>query len=88
MLYAFGGPAVDGVNINAFANLYLSIDNGISWEPATENLLFPEEFQSLYEEAEGNYSCIVDNNHYIWLIWSKTGEVWKGRINKLGFVKQ
>lgn len=88
MLYAFGGPAVDGGNINAFASLYLSIDNGISWEPATEKLLFPEEFQSLYEEAEGNYSCIVDNNHYIWLIWSKTGEVWKGRINKLGFVKQ
>lgn len=87
-LFAFGGPATDGGNLNAFASFYSSIDNGISWEPVTEDVLFPEEFQTLYHTAEGNYSCIVDSQNFIWLIWSKSGEVWRGRINKLGFKKQ
>lgn len=86
-LYAFGGPAQDGKEIPAFNQFYSSKDNGISWEPVTENLLFPEEFATLYEQAEGNYSCIVDNNNFVWIIWSNTGEVWRGRINKLGFIE-
>ncbi|MBQ8889714.1 MAG: hypothetical protein IJY59_09560 [Bacteroidaceae bacterium] len=87
-LYAFGGPAVDGGEVDAFSCFYSSTDNGISWEAMTENMLFPEEFTNLYEQAEGNYSCIVDKNKFIWVIWSKTGEIWRGRINKLGFKKQ
>ena len=87
-LYAFGGPAKDDAEIPAFKLFYASKDNGISWEPITENLLFPEEFTTLYEQAGGNYSCIVDKNNFVWIIWSNTGEVWRGRINKLGFIKQ
>ena len=87
-LYAFGGPAKDGTNLQAFKQFYSSKDNGISWEPVTKNLLFPKEFAALYEQAEGNYSCIVDKNNFIWIIWSNTGEVWRGRINKMGFIKQ
>lgn len=87
-LYAFGGPAIDGTEIHAFELFYASKDNGISWEPITEKLLFPEEFSTLYEQAEGDYSCIVDKNNFVWIIWSNTGEVWRGRINKMGFIKQ
>lgn len=87
-LYAFGGPAQDGKVISAFQQFYSSEDNGISWKPVTENLLFPEEFATLYEQAEGNYSCIVDNNNFVWIVWGNTGDVWRGRINKLGFIEQ
>lgn len=87
-LYAFGGSAKDVENIHAFQLFYTSKDNGISWEPVTENQLFPEDFVTLYEQAEGNYSCIVDKNNFVWIIWSNTGEVWRGRINKFGFKKQ
>ena len=87
-LYAFGGPATDGISLAAFEQFYSSKDNGISWEPVTKVLTFPKEFKTIYEQAEGNYSCIVDNDNFIWIIWSKTGEVWRGRINKLGFIKQ
>lgn len=87
-LYAFGGPATDGKALTAFEQFYSSKDNGISWEPVTTIFAFPEEFKTIYEQAEGNYSCIVDNDNFIWVIWSKTGEVWRGRINKLGFIKQ
>ena len=87
-LYAFGGPAIDGKELQAFEQFYTSKDNGISWESVKKNLAFPNEFKTIYEQAEGNYSCVVDNNNFIWIMWSKTGEVWRGRINKLGFIKQ
>ena len=87
-LYAFGGPAIDGTELHAFEQFYSSKDNGISWEPVTKVLAFPEDFKTAYEQAEGNYSCVVDNDKFIWIMWSKTGEVWRGRINKLGFIKQ
>lgn len=87
-LYAFGGPVVRTESIDAFTQFYTSKDNGISWEPVKKNLSFPEEFKTLYEASEGNYSCILDKNNFIWIIWSKTGEVWRGRINRLGFIKE
>lgn len=87
-LYTFGGPGQHNGKIEAFSSFYQSEDNGISWDAVRRNLEFPEEFKSLYEDGDGNYSCIVDNDNFIWIMWSKSGEVWRGRINKLGFEKQ
>lgn len=87
-LYTFGGKGQDDGTIEPFSLFYVSKDNGITWSPVTTNMTFPETFGSLYEQANGNYSCIVDKNHYIWIIWSQTGEVWKGRVNKFGFDNQ
>lgn len=84
-LYTFGGK---GKNIDAFSKFFISNDNGITWEAVTKNLSFPEEFKDLYEQAKGNYSYIIDNDQYLWIIWSQTAEVWRGRINKFGFEKQ
>ena len=86
-LYAFGGPGQNNGSIEAFSTIYTSIDNGISWEAITAKFMFPAEFNTLYEEAEGNYSYIVDDQQFIWMMWSQTGEVWRGRLNKLGFDK-
>ena len=87
-LYTFGGKAQHEGNIDAFSKFYVSEDNGISWEAVTKKMMFPEEFKSLYDQAEGNYSCIVDDNQFIWIIWSQSNDIWRGRINKLGFEKQ
>lgn len=88
MLYAFGGPGKEGNSEKAFKYFYVSNDNGIGWEKITEDVLFPHEFTNLYAQADGNYSFVVDNNHFVWFMWGKTGKVWRGRINKLGFVNQ
>lgn len=88
MLYAFGGTGQHQGAIEAFSTFYQSKDNGITWTTANKKMTFPEEFGTLYEQAKGNYSCIVDNQQFIWIMWSQTGEVWRGRINKLGFDKQ
>ena len=87
-LYMFGGPGQHNGELKAFERFYASKDNGISWEAITEKVMFPQEFNTLYETAEGNYSCVVDDQQFIWIMWSQTGEVWRGRINKLGFERQ
>ena len=87
-LYAFGGDAQHKGSIDAFSKFYVSEDNGISWTAIKKKIMFPKDFNSLYNQAEGNYSCIVDNQNFIWIMWSHSNEVWRGRINKLGFDKQ
>ena len=87
-LYTFGGSGEYNGNISPFNNFFESRDNGISWRTVTKKVMFPKEFTHLYNEANGNYSCMIDNKQYIWIIWSQTGEVWRGRINKMGFKKQ
>lgn len=87
-LFTFGGIGQYNGYVTPFSGFYESTDNGISWGLATNKLTFPNEFRSLYYEADGNYSCVIDNEQYIWIIWSRSGEVWRGRINKFGFKKQ
>lgn len=87
-LYTFGGSGEYNGNVSPFNNFYESTDNGISWQAVTKKVMFPEEFTHLYNEANGNYSCVIDNKQYIWIVWGQTGEVWRGRINKMGFKKQ
>ena len=87
-LYTFGGPGRRSSALAAFDKLFCSEDNGITWKIVNESILFPEDFESKYEAAHGNYSYTVDDNHFIWIMWGETGEVWKGRLNKLGFVRK
>lgn len=87
-LYVFGGPGESyGNKIPAFSRFYQSKDQGITWHPVSQYVLFPEEFTDLYTQANGNYSFVVDKNNFLWIIWSQSGKVWKGRINKMGFDK-
>lgn len=87
-LYLFGGAGQLKEKIEPFRWFYISKDHGISWQVVKKKTLFPAEFATFYEQAEGNYSYIVDDNHFFWIMWSQTGEVWRGRINRLGFQKQ
>ena len=85
-LYAFGGPGKSfGKDIPAFSQFYESTDQGVTWKPVSRYVFFPTEFPDLYHQADGNYSYVIDKNNFLWIIWSRSGEVWRGRINKLGF---
>lgn len=77
--YAFG---------NDFGVFYTS-PSGITWKEANKKFYFPED---LTKRAGANYSIVIDNKQFLWIICSKdaTGsdEVWRGRLNKLGFDKK
>ena len=79
VFYAFGDD---------FKAFYTS-PSGITWKEADKKFYFPED---LTKRGGANYSIVIDNNQFIWIICSKDGtgsdEVWRGRLNKLGFDKK
>lgn len=55
--------------------------NGIAWYAADSKFRMPEEFKN---KSDKQYAMVVDKKNFIWIIWND-GEVWRGRLNKLGF---
>lgn len=79
-LVAFGGNERDGGNIKAFGQMYVSRDNGLTWIPDTR-FYFPDGFSS----SEESFAFVKDKENFIWIICGTTGQVWRGRINRLGW---
>lgn len=89
VLYAFGGQAVNNTYTYApFAKLFVSVNNGLTWEPVETGATFPEDnetFTHYYnKEMAGGYSCTTDNEQFIWIVWTD-GTLTRGRVNRLGF---
>ena len=77
---AFGGTSIDGTH-QALDVLYVSQDYGITWRPSAE-IHIPEALKG----SEGCITSTVDYNYFIWIITN--AQVWRGRLNRLGFAQQ
>ena len=76
MMYAFGGKGLGlrDVPVKAFEACYESRDNGVTWRVRDNAFSLSEDFVGRDE----NFSAIVDNQNRVWIIWSESGEVWRG----------
>lgn len=86
MFYVTGGLDESGT---ALSDIYYSKDKGITWWADTLHVM-PEEYA-----ARGFSSVLVDEDNYVLLFGGKAGrdtnilnELWRGRINRLGFGKE
>lgn len=80
-LVAAGGPGKgESSGVNAFSRIYASVDGGLTWRKHA-TLVFPEGFHS----SETSFAMTADADHYLWMVCGKTGQVWRGRLNKLGW---
>ncbi len=76
-----------------FKTFYKSAD-GIVWNAVESRFMFPEQDTSESASTEGfrglesDYSMVVDKNNFIWIMRSQPNEVWRGRLNLLGFERQ
>lgn len=61
---------------------YASRDGGVTWEADTV-ITSPLGFF-----VTGPYTVSVDKDNFIWFVSGKTGETWRGRINRLGWKKE
>ena len=77
---AFGGVSADNKH-KALDLMYISEDYGITWRPSSD-LHLPIELEGI----EGCIASTVDKNNYIWIITN--AQVWRGRLNRLGFAQQ
>lgn len=68
----------------SFDAFYYSEEYGLVWRKHEDDPLLPEEFR-----GRGMYSALVDNDNYIWVIWSSSDknsdEVWRGKMNRTYF---
>lgn len=69
-ILAFGAPYTD---------IYQSRDNGITWKTG-KTYLMPKDFDS---EKTTSVKVVVDENNYIWLYCSGSGQLWRGALNRL-----
>lgn len=68
-LFAIGGEC---------NKLYYSMDCGICWKK-NDIFILPEGFSA------STASIAVDNDHFIWIVCTGSGQIWKGRLNKMGW---
>lgn len=77
-MYAFGGKSV-GLRkkpIEAFSHCYESADNGVTWKVNKKSFNLADTFRGRNE----TFSAVTDGE-FVWIIWSASGEVWRGRWN-------
>jgi len=80
---ALGGAGIGGCEYSPYVNIFQSRDNGITWKWNSRYVL-PEDFD--YNATKVTAS--VDEDNFIWLHCEGTGQVWRGRLNKLGWKNQ
>lgn len=78
VLLALGGKSLNGMLHEPLDGLYVSKDNGLTWKIDGEYLL-PEDVKG----ADGALTAGVGSENYLWLVVGN--EVWRGRLNRLGF---
>lgn len=68
---AFGGD---------YSTIYQSRDNGITWK---KNSAY--QMPAGFDYGATKVTVATDDDNYIWLYCEGTGQVWRGRLNKLGW---
>lgn len=84
MFYLIGGMDADGKPVG---KSYLSKDNGVHWVKISELQVLPLEYT-----YRAYSTAVVDKDNYLMIFGGKTSdanihldEVWRGRVNRLGF---
>ena len=80
-ILAFGAEGIGGWDEPPYAMIYQSRDNGITWK-YNSKYNFPDGFENLLTT---NVTAVVDNDNFLWLYCEGSGQVWRGRLNKLGW---
>ncbi len=78
VLLAVGRKSLDAVSHEAFDDMYVSQDNGITWK-ADGTYTLPEELAG----QDVVSSAAVDGASYLWIVAG--AQVWRGRLSELGF---
>ncbi|MBQ5664218.1 MAG: hypothetical protein IIV19_07315 [Bacteroidaceae bacterium] len=80
-LYAIGGKGtVADAQVEALSAMYVSIDNGLTWEESDkDDFSLPAEVAGI----DAPFTAFVDDNGNIWLVvCGENGAIWRGRMHK------
>lgn len=81
VLAALGGSPEGQAQSAGFTYLYISRDNGLTWLTGTKYVL-PDDFTNA---ASDTFAMTADSDNILWIVCGGTGQVWRGRLNSLGW---
>ena len=81
VLVALGGKGEAASKADAFACIYVSCDNGLSWQTEDKYVL-PDGFDN---SGSNVFALAVDEENCLWIFCGANGQVWRGRLNQLGW---
>jgi hypothetical protein len=82
-ILAIGGAGIGGATVAPWATIYQSRDNGITWK---ENALY--KMPAGFDDSAEKVGFYTDKQNCLWLLSGGTGQVWHGRLNRLGWANQ
>lgn len=80
-LIAVGGRGLGTSTAEAFSQIYVSQDNGLTWH-SDDSYILPEDFTNGDSDV---FAMTVDKDNCLWIICGGNGAVWRGRLNRLGW---
>lgn len=80
-LLAMGGSGVGACTKKGFDSFYYSQDGGITWKKPDYAL--PTDMSS-----SNVFTATVDSQNFIWIVCGQSGEIWRGRLNRMGWTKE
>lgn len=92
VLLAIGGRGQGTSSAAAFAQIYVSEDKGLTWQK-DDMYYLPDDNAADNSETftnGGSNVCAMtaDGDNFLWIVCGGTGEVWRGRLNRLGWAEQ
>lgn len=79
-IIAIGGAGKGGCTLAPYTQMYDSRDGGITWKRNADYAL-PDDFDSTATDV----AAVTDGDNNLWLVCAGTGQVWRGRMNRLGW---
>jgi hypothetical protein len=83
-LLAFGGQSYDN-EITPLIAFWRSRDNGITWKQDVNYTMPPIDGTTQFDNSATSFSAAADNEGNIWIVSAGTGEVWRGRLNRVAW---
>lgn len=92
-------PKLEQPSIMSYNNAFYILGKGfktfyrsstlLEWKEVTEKFRFPEWNVASKNTTAADYAMTIDKDHFIWITsGAPIGSVWRGRLNKLGFLRQ
>lgn len=79
-ILAIGGAGIGGATVTPWSTIYQSRDNGITWKENSRYKM-PEGFDT----SATKVLFTTDSLNYLWLCSEETEQLWRGRLNRLGW---
>lgn len=79
-ILALGGKGIGKCTKPAYSQIYSSVDGGLTWQDEA-GIQLP----SAINKSAKSMAMLTDDENHLWIICAGTGQVWRGRLNSMGW---